>query len=85
MGCGCGGKKASFKAAIAKASTPATVQPSKRVINIIDTPDEFLNPRQLFIKNRHFRIMARNERIKRRNALADAINEINQEKPPKTV
>lgn len=69
MGCNCGKKKETFKAAV----KPQTAPPQPQPLNILETPDNLLTPRQVRIKHRHLRIQARNARIKARNEIAEKL------------
>ena len=73
MGCNCGQKKQNFQKTV-QAAQPQNGQ-SSRFQNIIDTPDNLLSPKQLHIKRRHFRILARQKRIARRIALAERLKQ----------
>lgn len=73
MGCNCGKKRQKFQKVTQNTQTPKEQTP----INILETPDHLLTPRQLRNKQRYFRIKAREARIARRNAMAAKLQKAN--------
>ena len=90
MGCNCGSKRKKFQEAVkppVKPTIKAPLAPPPKPLpiklkRIIERPDSLLTPRQLSIKHRHFRILARQERIAKRNAMAQKIQQADNQVNP---
>lgn len=75
MGCNCKRKSSNWKANVARANLNLKIEEYRKQNNIppdyqLDInllPDHLLTPIQLRSKKRHFRILARQKRIERRN------------------